>query len=170
MRTKASATRLLCGLSTGVFLGLRPMSRAKLWVIAGDVEAAIAGEPFDGDRQMFNGSDHQGRPHCHNRSRTRWSTSAYCAQSLRSDRHVFAFDAMMIGRNRQGGKAARGPPPVDLSGNAARPQRGNGPPPTRVRSDARASLLIINKKSNNRIPGAPYENPAKPAKWPRMRH
>ena len=75
-------------------------------VIAGDVEAAIAGEPLDGDRQMFNGSDHQGRPHCHNRSRTGWSTSAYCAQPPRSDRRVFAFDAMMIGRNRQGGKAA----------------------------------------------------------------
>lgn len=72
------------------------MSRAKLWVIAGDVEAVIAGEPFDGDRQMFNGSDHQGRPHYYNRSRTRWSTSACCAQPPRSDRYVFAFDAPVM--------------------------------------------------------------------------
>jgi hypothetical protein len=64
--TKASAIPLLSGLSMGVVLGSRPMSRAKPARIAGDVAAAVVGQPFDGDRQvvdpaepMLDGRHHQ---------------------------------------------------------------------------------------------------------------
>src|SRR5262249_18501909 len=54
VRTKASAIPLLCGLSIGVVLGSRPMLRAKLACLAGEVAAAIVGQPLDGDRQAID--------------------------------------------------------------------------------------------------------------------